>query len=85
LIFPLGIYLPAGIKIQVDEYDPYQFEIPFCTHEGCFVNAFLDKTLLDQLRKKETAKLFLHATAEKMVEVPFSIKGFLDAYRALSK
>ena len=84
LVFPLGIYLPAGIQIQVEDFAPYKFEIPFCTHEGCFVNAYLDKTLLDQLRKKESAKLLLHASADKVVDVPFSIKGFLDAYKALA-
>ena len=84
IIFPLGVYLPSGVILQIDDFDPVTYNILFCTHDGCFVNEVLDKNTLNLLRKKNGATLKLRAGPEREeVTIPFSITGFLDAYKKI--
>ena len=83
ILMPLGVYLPANPVLQVEEFEPNEMEISFCSHEGCYINVILDKELLDLLRKKENAKLTMEMAAGQPLDIPFTLKGFLDAYRAL--
>ena len=83
LILPLGIDLPAGVVLQIDEFEPHTFAIQFCIEEGCFINEILDPGLLELLRKKESAKLTIKLSSGETVHPPFSIRGFLDAYHWL--
>lgn len=83
LIFPLGVYLPNGVGLEIVDHVKRQFDITFCMSNGCFVNEILDPELINLLRKKESAFLTVYGGADKPIEVPFSIVGFLDAYKKL--
>jgi invasion protein IalB len=83
ILLPLGVYLPANPVLQVEEFDPHVLEVSFCSREGCYVNMGLNQTLLDLLRKKENATLTMELVAGQKAKVPFTLNGFLDAYRAL--
>jgi invasion protein IalB len=83
LVLPLGIYLVPGVTLEVKEYQKFNFPITFCTREGCFVNELVSEEFIDLLRKKEAATLTIGSTATQNVELPFSINGFLDAYKKL--
>lgn len=83
LILPLGVHLIPGVKIDVVDGQSEAFPISFCTREGCFVNQLVSKELVDSLRKKESATLTFASTATQLVALPFSIMGFLDAYKKL--
>lgn len=83
LIFPLGVYLPAGVELEVIDHIKQQYEINFCLQNGCYVNQILDQQMVDFLRKKEAATITLNRSADQPVSVPFSIVGFLDAYKEL--
>jgi invasion protein IalB len=82
-IFPLGIYLPAGTNLQVDELEKTHFSFEFCTERGCFVNQLLSDELVQLLRKKKTAKFTVAASKDSVVYIPMSITGFLDAFAEL--
>ena len=83
LILPLGIYLPTGVKLDIKEHKAFGYPISFCSRDGCFVNEVITQETVDLLRKKETATLTVAPTRQQTVELPFSLTGFLDAYKKL--
>ena len=83
ILLPLGIYLPAGAKIQFDKQEPIKLLISFCDRDGCFVNQKLDTKLLGQLNNSKSAKITIEINKGLPIEVPFSVNGFSDAYIAL--
>lgn len=83
LILPLGVYLIPGVTLDIDDGQSATFPISFCTREGCFVNQLVGDELINSLRKKESATLTFASTATQVVALPFSITGFLDAYKKL--
>lgn len=83
LILPLGIYLPPGIQLEIKDHKKYAYPITFCSKDGCFVNEIIGEEAVNLLRKKESATLTLAPTNTQTVELPFSINGFLDAYKKL--
>jgi invasion protein IalB len=83
LVLPLGIYLPGGVKLTVKDHGEFQFPISFCSRDGCFVNEVLEQSTVDLLRKKEQASLTIAPSKTQVVELPFSLTGFLDAFKKL--
>ena len=82
-IFPLGIYLPAGAYLQVDEFEKSHFTFEFCTARGCFVNQLLDHGLVQLMRKKQSAKFTIEVANGSPIHIPMSISGFLGAFAEL--
>lgn len=83
IVVPLGVYLPAGVELEVVDWEKRKYEYSFCATSGCFVNELLDEKIVELLRKKDKAVLTLHTTETEKVNVPISISGFLDAYKKL--
>ncbi len=83
LILPLGIYLPTGVLLDIKDHQKFGFPITFCTRDGCFVNEVVSEETVNLLRKKEQATITIAPVAGQTVELPFSINGFLDAYKKL--
>ncbi len=90
MILPLGILLPSGTIMQVDDGAAFKFDIRFCTVDGCF--AFLDmkreleggKTALDMLRKGKNAKITFQNVQGQAMTVDLSLAGFKKALDNLS-
>lgn len=83
LILPLGINLPAGAVLQIDEKNKTNLVIGFCTQTGCFVNMDLDDTLIRAIGNADAVQVNIHIADGKPVSVPFSPKGFLAAHSSL--
>ena len=83
LIFPLGIFLPKGVQIEIVDHLQKNYQITFCNTSGCFVNQLLEPEMIELLRQKEKARMTVYLAPDTPVDVPFSILGFLDAHRKL--
>lgn len=83
LRLPLGIFLPNGMELEIKDHKKFSYDVTFCDRSGCFVNEYVDKEMIDLLRKKEVAMIRFFANNQQIVELPFSISGFLDAYKQL--
>lgn len=83
LILPLGIFLPGGAALQLDEKKHSDLTVVFCTQAGCFVNLDLDSDLREAISGSESAAISLQPTDGQTVNVPLSVNGFADAHGAL--
>jgi invasion protein IalB len=80
---PLGVLLPAGLGLKVDQADVGRAGFVRCTLRGCYAEVVMDDNLVKQLRSGQTATFFIFQTPEEGIGFPMSLKGFGDGYDKL--
>jgi invasion protein IalB len=83
MVAPLGILIPAGIGLRIDQNDIGRAGYVRCLSTGCIAEAVLDDTLLNQLRGGQTATFIVFQTPEEGVGIPVSLKGFGTGFDGL--
>jgi invasion protein IalB len=81
---PLGVILPPGIRLQVDESEeigraPYLM----CTPQGCTGIWKLEAEAVAAMKKGLTLKVIVLNSQQRPVAVPVSLRGFTAAYNTL--
>jgi invasion protein IalB len=80
---PVGVRLPPGIRIQVDERPPRTFPFEVCDSETCQVRAILEGDLLEDFKAGVEGQVKYQNSAGQSRTVPISLKGFTAALGAL--
>ncbi len=83
-LLPLGIHLPAGVAVKIDENEQAPMILQQCTSEGCEAAAKVEAPLLAQLKKGKEVRIGFNVGTKTMV-IPASLKGFGNAFAALGK
>jgi invasion protein IalB len=73
---PLGVLLPAGLGLKVDQVDVGRTGFVRCLPRGCYAEVVMDDTLVAKLRNGQTATFFIFQTPEEGIGFPLSLKGF---------
>jgi invasion protein IalB len=77
---PLGLFLPAQLKLQVDAKDAKSYPIQTCDASGCYVGMPLDADLLDQMKAGKDLKATFQNLQHKDMTVTLPLQGFAEAY-----
>jgi len=85
ITLPLGILLPPGVGIQIDEAKMAVYPIQVCTQAGCIVAFKLDKKRLATLKKGTKMTVAFANFSGKEIRIDASLKGFSKAYGNISK
>lgn len=85
LTLPLGISLPPGVELKVDEGEPMPLQVEHCLERGCRVLVGLDDKLLAILKAGSQARVTFYDGARRPVGVPVSLMGFTAGFNALTK
>jgi invasion protein IalB len=80
---PLGVLLPAGLGLKVDNQDVGRAGFVRCLPRGCYAEVVMDDTLVSKLRTGQTATFFIFQTPEEGIGFPLGLKGFGDGYDKL--
>lgn len=80
---PLGVLLPAGLGLKVDNADVGRAGFVRCLPRGCYAEVVMDDTLVSKLRTGQTATFFIFQTPEEGIGFPLGLKGFGDGYDKL--
>jgi len=83
VIAPLGVLLPMGVSLRVDEEDFGRLNFLQCLANGCIAQVAIDDKLLDKLKTGKTATLGVFQTPEQGVGVLAPLTGFKEAYEQL--
>ena len=83
LSLPLGISLPPGVSMRVDEGDPKRFAVERCEPAGCRAGFRLDEELLKRFGSGERITVTFHDGRRQPIEVPLSLDGFTEGLRAI--
>ncbi|MHA1553122.1 MAG: invasion associated locus B family protein [Alphaproteobacteria bacterium] len=83
IVAPLGILLPAGLGLKIDQDDLGRAGFVRCTPRGCVAEVILEDTLLAQLKSGATATFIIFQTPEEGVGIPIALAGFSDGFGLL--
>ena len=83
VIAPLGVLLPSGLGLKIDQADVGRAGFVRCLPNGCIAEVIMDDKLLQQLRTGQTATFIIFQTPEEGIGFPMSLKGFEEGYGKL--
>ncbi len=83
VIAPLGVLLPAGLGLKVDQIDVGRAGFVRCLPSGCVAEVVMEDALLDQLRGGQTGTFIIFNTPEEGIGIPLQLAGFKDGYEKL--
>jgi invasion protein IalB len=77
---PLGLNLPAGAKLQVDDGKTVDLQIQTCETRGCFANSPIAPDLLAALKSGKQLKISFQNLAKEAIAIPMPLADFAAAY-----
>jgi invasion protein IalB len=83
VIAPLGVLLPNGLGLKIDQADIGRAGFVRCLPTGCVAEVIMEDKLIDQMRTGQTATFIIYQTPEEGIGIPLNLAGFKDAYEKL--
>jgi invasion protein IalB len=83
VIAPLGVLLPAGLGLKIDQTDVGRAGFVRCLPSGCVAEVVMEDALLEQLRNGQTGTFIIFNTPEEGIGIPLSLPGFKDGFDKL--
>jgi invasion protein IalB len=83
VVAPLGVLLPSGLGLKLDNQDVGRAGFVRCLPNGCVAEVVMDDNLVKQLRTGQTATFIIFQTPEEGIGFPMSLKGFGEGYDKL--
>ncbi|KAA2234126.1 invasion associated locus B family protein [Salinarimonas soli] len=85
VVAPLGVLLPSGLGLRIDQTDIGRAAFMRCINTGCIAEAVIDEKLGDQMRTGQQATFIVFQTPEEGIGIPVSLSGFNQAFESLPK
>src|SRR5262245_23791312 len=83
VLAPLGVLIPSGLGLKVDQADLGKAGFVRCLPNGCVAEVIMDEPLLKQLRTGKVATFIIFQTPEEGIGIPMSLKGFAEGFDKL--
>ena len=83
VVAPLGVLLPSGLGLKIDNQDVGRAGFVRCLPSGCVAEVVMDENLIKQLRNGQTSTFIIFQTPEEGIGFPMSLKGFGEGYDQL--
>jgi invasion protein IalB len=83
VVAPLGVLLPSGLGLKIDNADVGRAGFVRCLPNGCIAEVVMDDELLKKLRAGKTATFIIFQTPEEGIGFPMSMAGFGEGYDKL--
>lgn len=83
VVAPLGVLLPSGLGLKVDDAQIGNVLFSRCLANGCFAEVPIDDALLAKLSAGKTATFYIFQAPEEGIGIPISLNGFKDGFQAL--
>lgn len=80
---PLGVLLPPGLGLQIDETKVGHAPFVRCQSLGCVAQVTLSADLVQRFRQGKTAWFIVYQTQEAGIGIPVSLKGLPEALDTL--
>lgn len=80
LQLPLGLNLPVGAKLQIDEGKAVDLQIQTCENRGCYASTPIAPDLLASLKSGKQLKVSFQNMAKETIAIPMPLNDFAAAY-----
>ncbi|PNG25921.1 invasion associated locus B family protein [Methylocella silvestris] len=83
VIAPLGVLLPSGLGLKIDDADVGRAGFVRCLPTGCVAEVVMEQKLVDQMKSGTNATFIIFQTPEEGVGIPLALAGFREGFEAL--
>lgn len=79
VVVPLGVLLPTGLGLKIDNQDVGNAPFLKCGKRGCVAEVVLQDEVIAKMKTGRTAMFIIFDTPEAGIGIPVSLQGFGDA------
>jgi invasion protein IalB len=83
VIAPLGVLLPSGLGLKIDDADVGRAGFVRCLPTGCVAEVVMEQKLIDQMKAGTNATFIIFQTPEEGIGIPLALAGFREGFDAL--
>ena len=83
VVAPLGVLLPSGLGLRIDQADIGRAGFVRCLTTGCVAEVVMEENLIEQFKKGQTATFIVFQTPEEGIGIPVSLNGFGPGFDSL--
>lgn len=83
VIAPLGVLLPSGLGLKIDNVDVGRAGFVRCLPTGCVAEVVMEPKLIESLKNGHNATFIIFETPEEGIGIPLNLKGFAEGFDAL--
>ncbi|HEU4518358.1 MAG TPA: invasion associated locus B family protein, partial [Microvirga sp.] len=83
VVAPLGVLLPSGLGLKIDQTDIGRAGFVRCLASGCVAEVVMEENLIGQLKGGQTATFYIFQTPEQGIGIPVSLNGFATGFDSL--
>jgi invasion protein IalB len=80
---PLGLNLPVGAKLQVDDGKVIDLQIQTCENRGCYANTPVSPEMLAALKSGKQLKVAFQNLNKEVITIPMPLADFAAAYEKI--
>jgi invasion protein IalB len=80
---PLGLNIPAGAKLQVDDGKTVDLQIQTCEARGCYTGTAIAPDLLSAMKSGKQLKISFQNLSKETLTVPLPLADFAAAYEKI--
>jgi invasion protein IalB len=80
---PVGLYLPAGLSLRIDDGKPQPVPLQTCDLKGCYAGMQVSPELIAALNAGKRLTMTFQNMARTNVAVPLALDNFADAYQKI--
>lgn len=77
---PLGMSLPTGAKLQVDDGKALDLQIQTCETRGCYASAPITPDMLGAMKSGKQLNVSFQTLAKETIKIPMPLTDFAAAY-----
>jgi invasion protein IalB len=78
VIAPLGVLIPSGLGLKIDQVDVGRAGFVRCLPNGCVAEVVMEDKLIDQMKNGQSATFIIFQTPEEGIGIPLALAGFKD-------
>jgi invasion protein IalB len=83
VIAPLGVLLPSGLGLKIDNADVGRAGFVRCLPTGCIAEVVMEDKLIEALKNGHNATFIIFQTPEEGIGIPLGLNGFAEGFAAL--
>jgi invasion protein IalB len=83
VLAPLGVLLPSGLGLRIDDADIGRAGFVRCMPNGCIAEVVMDDKLIGQLKTGKQATFIIFQTPEEGIGIPMQLAGFGEGFAKL--
>jgi invasion protein IalB len=83
VVVPLGVLLPTGLGLKIDNQDVGNAPFLKCGKRGCIAEVVLQDEVIQKMKTGTNAMFIIFDTPDAGIGIPISLQGFGDALAGL--